>query len=300
MKSMSREIRIACAAIAGILVLYFGMNFLKGKRVLSTDSTYYVKFSNISGLSASNPVFANGFQVGVVNSVIYDYHHNGDVVVQLSANPSLRIPRNSTAEIESDMMGNVKMNLVMNHSEQEFLQPGDTLIGSVNAGMMGKVAEMVPAIERVLPKLDSIMASLNALLADPAVAQTLHNARDVSEQLTTTTAQLNVLLGNVNHRLPGMMDKMDATLAHAQQISGQLTGVDFTATFAKVDQTLDKVNHFTQQLSNPNGTLGLLLSDPSMYHNLNQTLLSTDSLLVNLRQHPKRYVHFSLFGRKDN
>ena len=300
MKSMSREIRIACAAIAGILVLYFGMNFLKGKRVLSTDSTYYVKFSNISGLSASNPVFANGFQVGVVNSVIYDYHHNGDVVVQLSANPSLRIPRNSTAEIESDMMGNVKMNLVMNHSEQEFLQPGDTLTGSVNAGMMGKVAEMVPAIERVLPKLDSIMASLNALLADPAVAQTLHNARDVSEQLTTTTAQLNVLLGNVNHRLPGMMDKMDATLANAQQISGQLTGVDFTATFAKVDQTLDKVNHFTQQLSNPNGTLGLLLSDPSMYHNLNQTLLSTDSLLVNLRQNPKRYVHFSLFGRKDN
>ena len=300
MKSMSREIRIACAAIAGILVLYFGMNFLKGKRVLSTDSTYYVKFSNISGLSASNPVFANGFQVGVVNSVIYDYHHNGDVVVQLSANPSLRIPRNSTAEIESDMMGNVKMNLVMNHSEQEFLQPGDTLAGSVNAGMMGKVAEMVPAIERVLPKLDSIMASLNALLADPAVAQTLHNARDVSEQLTTTTAQLNVLLGNVNHRLPGMMDKMDATLANAQQISGQLTGVDFTATFAKVDQTLDKVNHFTQQLSNPNGTLGLLLSDPSMYHNLNQTLLSTDSLLVNLRQNPKRYVHFSLFGRKDN
>ena len=300
MKSMSREIRIACAAIAGILVLYFGMNFLKGKRVLSTDSTYYVKFSNISGLSASNPVFANGFQVGVVNSVIYDYHHNGDVVVQLSANPSLRIPRNSTAEIESDMMGNVKMNLVMNHSEQEFLQPGDTLTGSVNAGMMGKVAEMVPAIERVLPKLDSIMASLNALLADPAVAQTLHNARDVSEQLTTTTAQLNVLLGNVNHRLPGMMDKMDATLANAQQISGQLTGVDFTATFAKVDQTLDKVNHFTQQLSNPNGTLGLLLSDSSMYHNLNQTLLSTDSLLVNLRQHPKRYVHFSLFGRKDN
>ena len=300
MKSMSREIRIACAAIAVILVLYFGMNFLKGKRVLSTDSTYYVKFSNISGLSASNPVFANGFQVGVVNSVIYDYHHNGDVVVQLSANPSLRIPRNSTAEIESDMMGNVKINLVMNHSEQEFLQPGDTLTGSVNAGMMGKVAEMVPAIERVLPKLDSIMASLNALLADPAVAQTLHNARDVSEQLTTTTAQLNVLLGNVNHRLPGMMDKMDATLANAQQISGQLTGVDFTATFAKVDQTLDKVNHFTQQLSNPNGTLGLLLSDPSMYHNLNQTLLSTDSLLVNLRQHPKRYVHFSLFGRKDN
>ena len=300
MKSMSREIRIACAAIAGILVLYFGMNFLKGKRVLSTDSTYYVKFSNISGLSASNPVFANGFQVGVVNSVIYDYHHNGDVVVQLSANPSLRIPRNSTAEIESDMMGNVKMNLVMNHSEQEFLQPGDTLTGSVNAGMMGKVAEMVPAIERVLPKLDSIMASLNALLADPAVAQTLHNARDVSEQLTTTTAQLNVLLGNVNHRLPGMMDKMDATLANAQQISGQLTGADFTATFAKVDPPLDKVTHFTQQLSNPNGTLGLLLSDPSMYHNLNQTLLSTDSLLVNLRQHPKRYVHFSLFGRKDN
>lgn len=299
MKFFTKEVKIALAAILGILVLYFGMNFLKGMTPFSNDSTYCVKFKDISGLSASSPILANGYQVGVVTGISYDYATNGGAVVRFDVDKALSIPRGSTAEIESDMMGNVKMNLILGDNAAVFLQPGDTITGSVNGGAMGKLAEMVPAVERMLPKLDSIMASLNTLLADPAIVQSLHNVRDVTSGLTTSTQQLNQLLAGLNRQMPAMMTKADGTLDNVQQITANLAAVDVAATMAKVDQTIENVQTITAQLNSSEGTLGLLMRDPTLYRNLSNTMGSADSLLIDLRQHPKRYVHFSLFGRKD-
>ena len=305
MKFFTKEVRIALVAIAGIVLLYFGLNFLKGRAVFSNRNIYFARFSNISGLSASNPIYADGYQVGTVRSINYNYDQSGIVLVQFEVDNNLRIPKGSSAEIVSDLMGNVKMNLLLANNPRERVEVGDTIQGGLNGGMMETVGQLVPAVEKMLPKLDSILMNVNALLADPALRQTLHNTQATTANLTTSTRELNTLLATLNHRVPGMMNKADnalteagRTLHNTTKLTDNLAAVDVAGTMAKVDKTLANVQQFTNRLNNNNGSLGLLMNDPSMYNNMNSTMRSADSLLIDLKLHPKRYVHFSIFGRK--
>ena len=296
---LTNEIKIALVAIIGILVLFFGLNFLKGMSFFSTDSTYYVAFKDISGLSSSNPIYADGYKVGVVKSIQYNYAKKGDVLVQIDINPDLRIPKGSSAEIESDLMGNVKMNLLLANNPRERVNSGDTIIGSKNSGMLGNVAKLLPTVQQMLPKLDSILSSVNTLLADPALAHSLHNIEGITANLNTTSQQLNTLVAGVNRQVPGLLRRADGVMVNANTFTGNLAQVDIAGTMAQVNQTIAQLNAFSQQLNSKEGSLGLLMHDPALYNNLNKTMVSVDSLLINVRQHPKRYVHFSLFGRKD-
>lgn len=306
MKFFTKEVKIALVAIVGIVLLFFGLNFLKGMSLFSNDSSYFIKFRDISGLSASNPIYADGYQVGVVKGIDYDYEGNGEVVVRFDVDNNLRIPRGSSAEIVSDLMGNVKMNLLLANNPRDRVEPGDTLVGAINGGLMGSIGALMPTVQQMLPKLDSILASVNALLADPALARSLHNVETISGNLTTTTRSLNTLMAGLNARMPGLMNKADAALAKAgttldntSRLTENLAAVDVQGTMAKVDQTLANVQSITDRLNNGEGTLGLLMNDPALYNSLNATMQSADSLLVNLKAHPSRYVHFSLFGRKN-
>ena len=306
MKFFTKEVKIATVAIVGIAVLFFGLHFLKGMPVFSTDNVYYATFKDINGLSASNPIYADGYQVGTVKSIIYDYQKSGNVLVEFQVDNNLRIPKGSSAEIESDMMGNIKMNILLANNPRERMEPGDTIQGNMNAGLMGSVQQLVPTIAAMLPKVDSILASVNMLLADPAIKASLHNMETMSANLAVTSAGLNSLVAQANGKVPGLlakadyaMDKAGATLNNTDKLTASLAQLDIAQTMAKVDRTLDNVESVTRQLNSPNGTLGLLMNDPTLYRNLNGTMRSADSLLIDLKAHPKRYVHFSLFGKKD-
>lgn len=299
MKFFTKEVQIACVAILGVVVLFFGLQFLKGLSLLSNDNTYYVTFDDISGLSASSPVYANGYKVGVVKDIVYNYSGDGKIVAAVGLSKEMRLPKGSTAEIESDMLGNVKMNLVLAGNPLESVAAGDTIQGGKDSGMLGKAANMLPTVEKMLPKIDSILTSLNTLLADQALANSLHNVNRITDNLAVTTSQLNTLTASLNRKVPGMLDKADNVLCNTEQLTGKLSDIDFAATMTKVDATLNNVNRLTAALDNKEGTLGLLMRDPQLYYNLSSTMRSADSLLIDLRQHPKRYVHFSVFGKKD-
>ena len=306
MKFLTREVRIALVTIAGIVLLFFGLNFLKGRALFSNRNIYFARFSDISGLSASNPIYADGYQVGIVRSINYNYERSGIVLVQFEVDNDLRIPKGSSAEIESDLMGNVKMNLLLANNPHERVEVGDTIQGGINGGMLGTVGQLMPVVEKMLPKLDSILSSVNALLADPALSQTLHNAQATTANLVVSTRELNTLMASLNHRVPGIMNKADYVLSEAGQtmhntktLTSNLATVDVAGTMAKVDKTLANVQQFTDRLNSKNSSLGLLMNDASLYNNLNTTVLSADSLLTDFKAHPKRYIHFSVFGRKD-
>lgn len=306
MKFLTREVRIALVTIAGIVLLFFGLNFLKGRALFSNRNIYFARFSDISGLSASNPIYADGYQVGIVRSINYNYERSGIVLVQFEVDNDLRIPKGSSAEIESDLMGNVKMNLLLANNPHERVEVGDTIQGGINGGMLGTVGQLMPVVEKMLPKLDSILSSVNALLADPALSQTLHNAQATTANLVVSTRELNTLMASLNHRVPGMMNKADYVLSEAGQtmhntktLTSSLAAVDVAGTMAKVDKTLANVQQFTDRLNSKNSSLGLLMNDASLYNNLNTTVLSADSLLTDFKARPKRYIHFSVFGRKD-
>ena len=291
----NKEIKIALMAVVGLFILYIGMNFLKGASLFSSDDLYFAKFSDVTGLSESSPIYADGFKVGTVKSIEYDYNNEGNIKVGFSLDDRLRLAKGSSAEIVSDMLGNVRINLLLANNPRERVKPGEVIVGVVNNGAMAKAAEMIPEIEKILPKLDSIMSTLNSLLADPALRNSLHNMESVTGNLATTTNQANKLLAELNNRMPGMMTKTDNVLANAEEASGKLAKLDVAGTMAKVDATLANVEQLTRELNNPNGTVGKLLKDPALYDHITQTVKDADSLVIDLKQHPKRYVHFSLF-----
>lgn len=299
MKYFTKEVKIAIVAIVGLVVLFLGMNFLKGLELFSSDNRYYISFRDISGLSSSCPIYADGYKVGVVRGIVYDYSQSKDIIVEADINKDMRIPKGSSAEIVSDLMGNVKVNLLLASNPRERVNPGETIVGGINDGAMGQMKDLIPVVQDMLPKLDSILASVNLLLQDPAIANSLHNVETVTGNLTVSTRRLNTLLGTLNSRMPGLLAKADGVMDNAQVVTSNLSKVDVESTMSKVNATLDNVQAFTDQLNNNTGSLGLLMRDPNLYYNLNATVKSADSLLIDLKSHPKRYVHFSVFGRKD-
>ena len=299
MKYFTKEVQIALVAITGIVVLFFGMKFLKGLTVFSSDENYYVQFSDVSGMSVSSPVYANGYRVGVVEDVIFNYENQGQIVAVLGLDKKLHVPKGTTAEIASDLLGNVKLELKFGPNPIDVLVPGDTIYGGKQAGALGKAADMIPQIEKMLPKLDSILANVNMLLADPSISHSLHNVDQITANLTATTNELNRLTASLNQQVPGMMQKADGVLENTNTLTKNLSDLDIAMTMAKVNNTLQNVEQMTAKLNSNEGTLGLLMRDQELYRNLTSTMGHTDSLIIDLKKHPKRYVHFSIFGKKD-
>ena len=296
---LTKEIKIALIAIVGILVMYFGINFLKGMNLFSTNNTYYMTFDDIQGLGASTPIYADGYKVGTVDGLEYDYKENGPIKVKVDINKDLRIPQGSKAEIVKDLMGNLQVNLLLANNPRERVEPDGVIPGAVNGGMMDKAANLIPVVEKMLPKLDSILTSVNALLADPALAASLHNVETITSNLTVSTRELNTLMAGLNKQVPGMIGKANGVLDNTNRLTANLASLDVQGTLNRVNQTLESAHQFTEKLNSNQGSLGLLMNDTKLYDNLTSTMSHADSLVIDLKAHPKRYVHFSVFGRKD-
>ena len=307
MKFFTKEVKIALTAIVAAALLFFIINFFKGINLFSPTNHYVVRFDNVAGLTVSAPVYANGYPVGTVRSISYDYASRDRVMVDVELDDEMRIPAGTRAELASQMLGGVTMSLILGPNPADVLSPGDTVEGGVHQGAIEKLEAMMPVIETMVPKIDSILTNINRLTGDPALAATLQNAAALTADLRTTTRQLNTLMEN---DVPQLTAHLNQIGANVETLSGNLAQVDVKGTVDNVNATLrdaqgfvQTMNSLTQNLDSKmradDNSLGLLLSDRQLYDNLNSTVRSADSLLIDLRHHPKRYVHFSLFGRKD-
>ena len=299
MKIFSKEVQIALVAIVGIVVMFFGLKFLKGMTLFSTADSYYAKFTNVAGLSVSSPIYSNGYRVGVVEDVIYNYEGSNEIVAVLGLNNKMHLPKGTTAEISKDLMGNVELNLILGPNPVDQMEVGDTIFGHIQQGALAKAGEIIPQIQKLMPKLDSILYNVNMLLSDPALSNSVHNIDQITANLSTTTNELKHLSANLKTRMPGMMEKADNVLANTNTLTKNLSDLDIAMTMAKVNNTLQNVEQMTAKLNSNDGTLGLLMRDQDLYRNAASTMGHVDSLMIDLKQHPKRYVHFSIFGRKD-
>ncbi len=297
-KLFTKEVRIALVAIVGIVILFFGLNFLKGLNVFDSDDNYYLTFSDLQGMGVATPVYADGYKVGAVKSIDYNYGDGGPIRVKVGLDPDMRIPKGSTAEIAKDLMGNIQVNLLLANNPRERVNPGDVIPGAVDAGIMGKVQDVIPTVERLIPKLDSILTSVNRLLADPAIAATLGHAEEASAHLATSTRELDKLLAELNRDVPGVMGKANGVLDNAGRLTSQLAEIDVQGTMDRVNATLESAHAFAERLNSNQGSLGKLMNDDGLYNHLSATARDADSLVVDLKAHPKRYVHFSVFGGK--
>lgn len=297
MKYFTKEVRIGLAGLVALFMLIYGINYLKGINMFKPSSYYYVEYTNINGLAKSSPVFADGFRVGIVRDIYYNYNSPGHVTVEVELDTDMRIPKGSTAELVTEMLGTVKMNILLANNPRERYQVGDTIPGVLNNGIMEAVTQtLMPQMEKMLPRLDSILISLNQILGDPNIPGTLKSVRGTAANLEVATAQLNVLLKKDVPQLTGKLNQIGDNFI---VISDNLKGIDYASTFNKVDSTMNNLKILTGQLTREDNSLGLLLNDRALYDNLSATGANAAALLEDLKAHPKRYVHFSLFGKKD-
>ena len=299
MKIFSKEVQIALVAIAGIVVMFFGLKFLKGMTLFTTANSYYAKFNNVAGLSVSSPIYSNGYRVGVVEDVIYNYDGKNEIIAVLGLDNKMHLPNGTTAEISKDLMGNIELDLILGPNPVDQMEPGDTIFGHIQQSALSKASEMIPQIQQMLPKLDSILANVNMLLSDPALSHSLQNIDQITANLSSTTNELHHLSTNLKTQVPGIMEKADNVLDNTNTLTKNLSDLDVAMTMAKVNNTLQNVEQMTAKLNSNDGTLGLLMRDQELYRNAASTMGHVDSLMIDLKQHPKRYVHFSIFGRKD-
>lgn len=294
---ISKEVKIGLTGIAALIVLYVGVTFLKGMSVFGTSNKYYISFKNAKGLTNSSSVYADGYQIGVVSNISYDYDKPGEVVIEISVDDDVRIPLGTTAQLAEGMLGGCTLNMTMGTNPKEIIQPGDTIKGDDSSGLMAKAEEMLPQVEQVMAHVDTLIMTLNRVAGDPNIQQTLANAETLTANLNNSATQLNVLL---EKQLPTLLKTFDAAGKNVEQLTGNMAQLDMQQTLDQINTTITDVQELIQLLQKPDGNLGLLLNDTLLYHNLNTTIGSANSLLLDLQAHPKRYVHFSVFGKKDN
>lgn len=307
MKIFNREVKIALTAIVAIVLVYLLINFMKGINVFNSSNTYYVRFDNIAGLAVSNAVYANGYPVGIVRGIQYDYGNHERVVVAIELDKEMHMPRGTKAELVTSLMGGVTMSLMLGPNPTDNLVRGDTISGGLHEGAVEKVEALMPTIMDMLPKLDSIVTNMARLSADPALSQTLRNTAEITNNLRRTSAKLDAMVGR---DLPQMMQNLNKTSRNVERLSNNLAAINLQETMNEVNASLAEVKQFSaninamtydlnSKLNSRDNTFGLLLNDRKLYDNLNRTVSSADSLLINVKAHPKRYVHFSIFGKKD-
>lgn len=327
MKGITKEVKIGLTAVFALVVLFFGMQFLKGLNLFSDTNTYSMTFDNVNGLSTSTAIYANGVKVGNVGAIEYDYENGKGIIVEAELDKRLRVPKGTIAVIDKDLMGNMQVDLQMPTDMANILKPGDRIEGRLYSGALDAASAMVPDVQKMLPKIDSILISVNTLLANPALVQTLDNVATATSNLETASRQVTELMASINGAVPdmaakadgilgkadGILVKADGAMANANTFTGNLAKLDVAPTMELVNTTLastkdamqklntsmNDINKLTADLNNQTGSLGKLMNDPNLYNNLSNTARSADSLLIDLKSHPKRYVHFSIFGRKD-
>lgn len=295
MKFFTKEVSIGLTGVVALVILYLGINFLKGMKI-GANQDYYITFKNAKGLATSSAVYADGYQIGIVNEISYDYDKPGTVVVKITVDDDVRIPAGTSASLAEGMLGGCTLNLTMGTNPKERINPGDTIVGSDNSGLMDQVASVMPQVNVVLQHVDSLITTLNQVASDPNIRQTIQNAESLTAKLDGTADKLDGLMKN---EVPSLLATLNKVGNNAETLTANLAQVDLKATADHVNKTIDDVQELIQMIQDPNGNLGLLLNDTAVYHRLNETVGSANNLLIDLKEHPKRYVHFSMFGKKN-
>ncbi len=301
-KKYAREIKVGLLTVLAVFILYFGFNFLKGVNIFSPTHTYYAVYDNVNGLTEQAPVYVRGYKVGQVDHIVYDFTKDQAFTVVFSIDKHIAVPQTSNCALIADgLLGGTALQVNIPVGEeadnQSLFASGDTLPTIVVPGLVdelqnGLLADLTQTIQHV----DSLVNQVSDQLDGDHVKNILAQAEKVTGDLQASSAELKRLMrGDV----PVIISEAKDAVGDINLFADNLKQVDVAQTVQQVDSVVAELNGLIQSANSSDGTVGMLLNDKQLYVSLSQTVASADSLLTDLKAHPKRYVHFSLFGRKE-
>lgn len=298
-KIFNKELVIGISVIVAILILIFGIDYLKGINLFRPTHYYLAYYDNVDELTVSSPVLINGYKVGQVREVNFNYAKPGKVEVVMALDKNLKLPEGTFAYMSTTLLSGARIELSMGKGP-DMLPSGSEVPSGVKDGLMSSVQDgLMPAITGVIPKVDSLLYNLNLLVADPALTASIQRLDGITGNLLATTQGLNSTMNNQVPRLANntvkITQSLDTIVGNLGQLSYQLKALPLNATVDNVNQITANLSQFSKQLNDKNSTLGLLTSDPELYNRLNQVSADIDSLLVDIKKNPKRYINIKVF-----
>ncbi len=297
---MKKNVLIAVTVMVSLALLYWGIEFLKGINMFEPANFYYATFNKVDGLAEAAPVTVNGFNVGQVREMKYDFETN-QIKVMMSLDQELKIPRGSSASINSSITGTASVAITLAQGN-DYYAVGENIPGVNQSGLMDKAGDMLPQIASILPKVDSIMTNLNRLTADPALAAAVTRLDGITAELANSSHQLSALMTGLNKSVPGVMTnvneitgKLNTTSTNFVDLSGKLNSMPIDQTISSLNATMANFKQVSDKLNSKDNSLGLLLNDRSFYDQANATVADLDSLFMDIRRNPKRYVTIKVF-----
>lgn len=305
---MSKELKTGFVAIIIIALFIWGYNFLKGENIFAKNVRhFYVEYSNIQGLKKSSSVTINGLQVGHVVAVKFNNEpeKRGMLIVELLIENDFEFSKNSIAKIYSaSLMGGQSLAIIPSY-EGEIAVSGDFLKGEVESDIFSAVGEKLNPLQA---KLESVIVSADSLLLGMNQTLTIESRRSLNKSifgLEKTITNIGVTIKSVNELLDSSkvdlkntFDKSDIILQNFAQLSDSLVNANIGVTIKKAEKSLDYVNELMEGIQKGHGSLGKFVKDDAMYTNLTNMSKELEELIREMKLNPKRFVHFSLFGKK--
>ena len=294
MKTWSKYAKIGLAFLVGIVMIVFGINFLKGVNIFQKQNSYISVFDNVNNLNVSSPVLVNGFQVGLVNSIKMMENDSMDLAVEIRLDRGFKVKKGSKLEFNTDILGGSSVNLLNNPYTSEYLSPGDTIIGTRAVGLMDGVARVIPKTDSIMSRLDSMSVALLALATSPTWLSSLEAMNGTMIELEKSSKSLKNVLANLEKDLPGIAANLEATTNDVKKVSRTLAELDVKKTLNTLDSTLLNLQHLTASLNRKDNSLGLLTQDTQLHDSITSTVNSATKLLEDIRENPEKYLSVRL------
>lgn len=307
---ITNETKVGILAAFSIALLIIGYNFLKGNAIFSSETVLYARYTHVDGLGVSKPVLINGYQIGRVDAL--QLEPSGTILATLKIKGKYDIPKNSVARLEStDLLGSKA--IVMALGSGAYAEDGDTLNANVEKNLMETVQPVQKKAELIIGKMDSILTSVNSILNPSfqknvdksfnSIASTLSSLEATSKKVDNLVgaegSRISVILANVeaiSGNLKNNNEKINGILNNINSITDQVAAANFKQTIDNANKAVGDLQSIINKMNTGNGSLSLLLNDSKMYDNLNSASKNLDNLIIDLKENPKRYVHFSVFG----
>lgn len=311
---LKNEIKVGVLAAAALAVLIVGYSFLKGNDIFSKDNTYYAIYNRVDGLTVSKPILVNGYQIGRVSKM--DLQADGRILTQLKVKKSYAIPSNTIAKIIStDLLGGKAIVFELGNSPN-YATDGSHLQAGSEKGLMEQVEPIQKKAEDIAAVLDSVLSSINNTINAEFQRDFNRSINSIANSLKNIegiTGQLDALVGKERVRVSDIMSHIESITANIQKNNEQITGLltnlnqitdqvaraNVANTIADANRAVADFQKIVDRINSGEGSIGLLINDTALYDNLRNASKNLDELMIDLKEHPGRYVHFSIFGRKD-
>ena len=298
---LGKEFAIGLSVIVALVILFVGIDYLKGINIFRPTNFYEVYYDNVDGLEVSAPVQINGYKVGQVREISIDYDNPGKVKVLLALDKNLKLRQGTVASLGSTLLSGAFVSL--NPSKTgDFLPVGSQLVAKESTDLMATLTdEMLPKVYSILPKIDSLLLNVNTLVADPALLASIQRLDGITGNVLSATKGFDATMGAVNRQLPVILGNtskatvgLDTITSNLAYLSRDLRQLPLQPTMENVERITANLDAFSRQLNDPNSTLGKLTTDPALYNQLHRVSADIDSLIIDIKKNPKRYIIIKL------